>query len=245
MDRGIASIAPDDARSLLSWWAEAGVDWAIAEEPRNWLNDPAPAMTRSGAPESIERTVEQPLGPAIPDIATLEEFHAWIATGEDVPLARGIGRRALPHGPERASVMLIADAPGAEDLTEARPLGGDNRKLAQRMMAAIGVAWDELYSASLCTVHLPGQRLSEADLAACTEMVLKQIALVQPKSILLLGDGPSRALLGKSLPQARGRRHQLDGTVAVATFHPRHLIHRPADKRLAWLDLLLLTETEH
>jgi DNA polymerase len=60
----------------------------------------------------------------------------------------------------------------------------------------------------------------------------------------LFGDGPSQALLGKRLIDARGHIHKLEGVRSVATFHPRHLIKRPLDKSLAWQDLLLLMEDE-
>ena len=66
----------------------------------------------------------------------------------------------------------------------------------------------------------------------------------QPKRILLLGDGPSQALLGKPLTQARGHVHKVEGVRAVATFHPRQLINQPSNKSLAWRDLLLLMEDE-
>ena len=68
--------------------------------------------------------------------------------------------------------------------------------------------------------------------------------LAKPKRLLLLGDVPSRALLGKPLAAARGHVHKVEGIRAVVTFHPRQLINRPSDKALAWRDLLLLMEDE-
>jgi DNA polymerase len=61
---------------------------------------------------------------------------------------------------------------------------------------------------------------------------------------LLFGDGPSQALLGKPLVEARNHVHKVEGVRTVVTFHPRHLINRPLDKALAWKDLLLLMEDE-
>ena len=61
--------------------------------------------------------------------------------------------------------------------------------------------------------------------------------MAKPKRLLLFGDGPSQALLGKPLSQARGHVHKVEGVRTVATFHPRHLINRPLDKSLAWKDL--------
>jgi uracil-DNA glycosylase len=68
--------------------------------------------------------------------------------------------------------------------------------------------------------------------------------LARPKRLLLLGDGPCRALLGQPLLAARGHVHKVEGVRTVATFHPRSLLQRPSDKAKAWADLLLLMEDE-
>ena len=86
--------------------------------------------------------------------------------------------------------------------------------------------------------------MTAADRDACAEIARKHIRLAKPQRLLLLGDGPSQALLGKPLAAARGHAHKIEGVRAVATFHPRHLIKRPLDKSLAWKDLLLLMEDE-
>ena len=84
--------------------------------------------------------------------------------------------------------------------------------------------------------------MSPAERELCIEIARRHIRLASPKRLLLLGDGPCQALLGKPLASARGTVHKVEGVRTVATFHPRHLIHRPLDKSLAWKDLLLLME---
>lgn len=86
--------------------------------------------------------------------------------------------------------------------------------------------------------------MNASDRAECAEIARRHIRLAKPKRLLLLGDGPAQALLGKPLPQARGHVHKIEGIRTVVTFHPRHLINRPLDKSLAWKDLLLLMEDE-
>jgi DNA polymerase len=86
--------------------------------------------------------------------------------------------------------------------------------------------------------------MSAADREACAEIARHHIRLVQPKRLILFGEGPAQALLGKPLLAARGHVHKVEGVRAVATFHPRHLIKRPLDKSLVWKDLLLLMEDE-
>jgi DNA polymerase len=84
--------------------------------------------------------------------------------------------------------------------------------------------------------------MSEQDRAACADVARHHIRVAKPQRLLLLGDGPCVALLGKRLIEARGHVHKVEGVRTVATYHPRQLIKRPLDKSQAWRDLLLLME---
>jgi DNA polymerase len=150
----------------------------------------------------------------------------------------------MPHGPENAEIMLLSEAPTLEDFAAGQPIGGDSWELARQMLAAIKIPSEQAYSASLSCLHVPGARMSPDDRAACAEIARRHISLVKPKRLLLMGDGPSLALLGKPLPKARGHVHKVEGVRTVATFHPRQLINQPSNKSLAWKDLLLLMEDE-
>ncbi len=150
----------------------------------------------------------------------------------------------LPHGAEGAPVMLIAEMPAREDAAAGRPIGGEAWALTEKMLAAIGIAADDAYCANLACFHAPGAKLGAGDLEACAEIARRHIALARPKRLLLLGDAPARALLGKPMTAARGQVHKVEGVRAVVTFHPRQLLMRPSDKALAWRDLLLLMEDE-
>jgi uracil-DNA glycosylase family 4 len=216
---------------LLEWWVEAGVHVTVAEEPRNWLSPPA-------KPASPDANIAEP------SHDTLAELQNWLASSAQLPLASASARRILPHGPENPAVMLLSDAPALEDLASGQPIGGEAWKLAEKMLAAIGIAADEAYSASLTCFPSPGARMTEEDRAACAELARKHIGLVKPKRLLLLGDGPCKALLGQPLPGARGHAHKVGGVRTVATFHPRWLLQRPSDKAKAWTDLLLLMEND-
>ncbi len=227
------SIGIAEARGALGWWLEAGVDVAIQEEPRDWLK---PA--RSPPPAAPIVNVAEPTH------ETLGQLQDWLASSAQLPLASSTARRILPHGPERADVMLLSDAPALEDFAAGQPIGGDSWALAGRMLAAIGMSADKAYSASLSCFHSPGARINDKERAACAEIARRHIRLVEPKRLILFGDGPCLALLGKRLVEARGHVHKVEGIRTVATFHPRHLIKRPLDKSLAWRDLQLLMEDE-
>ena len=138
--------------------------------------------------------------------------------------------------------MLLSDAPSLEDYAAGQPIGGDAWVLMQRMLAAIGLQPDQAYCASLSPIHSPGARLGDRDREDYAEIARRHIGLAKPQRLLLLGDGPSQALLKKRLIDARGHVHKIEGVRTVATFHPRQLIKRPLDKSLAWRDLQLLME---
>ena len=226
-------IGVAEARGALGWWLEAGVDVAIQEDPRDWLKQ----RSAPSAPAPVANIAE-------PSHETLSQLQGWLASSTQLPLASATARRILPHGPEKTDVMLLSDAPALEDFAAGQPIGGDSWILAGRMLAAIGMSIDAAYSASLSCFHAPGARMDDKERDACAEIARRHIRLVEPKRLILFGDGPCLALLGKRLVEARGHVHKVEGVRAVATFHPRHLIKRPLDKSLAWRDLLLLMEDE-
>jgi DNA polymerase len=224
---GIA-MGEREAASALRWWLESGVDVPIQEQARNWFE-------RGAAPAPVQ----EPLEPeALP--ASLDAFHQWLA-GPQAPLFAGRSKPVLPQGAEGAEVMLLSEPPTRDEIAAGLPIGGEAAELMERMLAAIGMA-GQAYSANLSCFPSASPRLSPKDLETCGESARRHVALAKPKLLLLLGDAPCRAVLGKALLQARGHVHKVEGVRTVATFHPRQLLKRPSDKALAWKDLLLLTE---
>jgi DNA polymerase len=224
-----------EAASALRWWLEAGVDAAIQEQPRNWFE-------RAATPAATEPEQRAEPAPSAPP-ASLEEFQQWLATSPDAPLSTGVSKAVLPQGAEGAEVMLISEPPTNDELESGAPIGGAAAELMERMLAAIGMQ-GKAYSANLACFHSPGSRLTPKQLEQCADAARKHVALAKPKRLLLLGDAPARALLGKTLLQARGHVHKIEGVRTVVTFHPRQLLKRTSDKALAWKDLLLLAEEQ-
>jgi len=227
-----SAIDREAVAAALAWWTEAGVDVAISETPRDWLKSAATAPAVAAAPPETAPTVHE----------DLSAFRHWLSSEPGLPLDRVGARRVLPHGAEGAEIMLLSDPPGIDDGDQ--PIGGEAWTLAVRMLAAIGIAPDDAYSASLACFAAPGTKLTPSEIIACADIARRHVALVQPKRLVLLGEGPTRALLGESLPQARGRLHKVEGVRTIATHHPRMLLKRPHDKAHAWRDLLLLMEEE-
>jgi len=220
------------AAGLLGWWLDAGVDVAVSEQPRDW---------RRPLPASVANAIAAPPAEAPTDLFA---FREWLETAADLPLDRGGARRVLPVGAEHAPIMLLADFPGEQEASEGRPLTGDSWMLATRMLAAIGIAPERAYLATLACFHAPGTKMVAAELDRCAAIARDHIRLARPERLLLFGDAPARALTGQPLAAARGRVHRIEGVRTVATFHPRWLLQRPSDKALAWKDLILLMSDE-
>ena len=237
---GGESNAPStaEAASALAWWLEAGVDVAVQEAPRDWLRAAAVASQTALTPPQVPSDSID----AMPE--TLDLFRDWLGSAPSLPFAAAGARRVLPRGSENAPIMLIAEMPGLDDAADGQPIGGEAWALTQRMLAAIGIDADEAYCASLSCFHSPAAKMSPAEIDACAAIARRHLALAKPKRLLLLGDVPARALVGRPLAAARGHVHQVEGVCTVATFHPRMLLENSTRKADAWRDLLLLMEEQ-
>ena len=231
-------MASDWAASALTWWADAGVDVIVGEEPRDWLNPKAPAPSTAPAP-SVRPSAEP-----IPD--QLDLFQSWLATSDALPFASASAPRVTPCGDPAAGLMVMIDMPAAEDCASGAMLSGEAGQLFDRMLAAIGRTREMIYLAALSCLRSPTGRFDAAGAAACAEIARRHIGLAAPRALLLFGDSCSKALLGGAVAQTRGRWHEIatpHGVVrTLATIRPEDLIRQPRLKALAWADLQLLME---
>lgn len=240
-----ADLSRAEALSLLAWWIDAGVDLAVQEEPRDWRRKSPPAAEPQAASAiAPEASAPSPVAPIarVPGggASDLDSFHAWLAESADLPLFRAGAARALPYGPANAELMLLTGIPAPGDAAEGKPIGGLALLLTERMLRAAGLDPAAVYIAAQTCFSGTGTRFSEADSAACRDTILAQIALAAPKRLLLLGDHPSKLLLGQPMATARGKLHRIAGIPTAVTFPPHHLLANSGHKALAWADLLLI-----
>ena len=237
--RGNESPSPAAVESLLQWWSDAGVGCLVDEAPRDWLRL-ASAETAPAAPPAPDRpAVDEPALPA-----QLDLFHAWLASDGSLPFATPAAPRVCPSGNPTAGLMMLTDMPAAEDCNSGTLLSGEVGRLFDRMLAAIGRDRGSIYLASLSCLRSPGGSFSGDSVTQCARLAVHHVALAAPKALLLLGDTCTKAMLGLSVIQARGRWHSLAthaGDIDVlASFHPAYLLEQPAAKRHAWADLQML-----
>ncbi|HTU10565.1 MAG TPA: uracil-DNA glycosylase family protein [Allosphingosinicella sp.] len=225
------------AESALSWWEEAGVDTIAGEAPRDWLAPPKPGIATTAAP--VEAAPPAPTE-ALP--GDLPAFQAWLAATDAIPFASPMARRAAPAGDPAAALMAIVDLPTAAGALFADEAGA----LVDRMLAAIGQNRETIYLAPFSPIRPPAGRIDKDGVDFLARAMRHHIGLVAPRALLIFGDSCSRALLGTTMTQARGRWHEVEtpaGPIkAVVTIRPQELLVQPKLKTHAWADLQLLME---
>jgi DNA polymerase len=147
-------------------------------------------------------------------------------------------------GNTQADWMIIGEAPGAEEDRQGEPFVGRAGQLLTAMLQAIGLQRDQVYIANMLKCRPPGNRDPHADeIEHCMKYLYRQIDLIQPKMILVVGRIAAQSLLHTSQPvgKLRAKLHKLaDREIPlVVTYHPAYLLRSPAEKRKAWQDLCL------
>ena len=245
-----------------------GADEALEEAPQDRTLARAPAVVPTGlARPSVAAPVPPPapVRPAAPPAAAFAPASlraGELAAGADSlealrealaamnhPLRETAGNLVLADGVPDSGLVLIGEAPGADEDRQGRPFVGVSGQLLDRMLASIGVERARnAYLTNILPWRPPGNRTpTDAEMTVFTPFVLRHLALVRPRHVVLLGGTAAKALLRRSegITRLRGRWHTLDvpglGPVpALATLHPAYLLRQPAAKRDAWTDLRLL-----
>lgn len=225
------------AASTLEWWRDAGVDVLVGDDPFDWLAAPEPVAVTSAAPAAAAPEAD---AAALPQ--ALDAFLAW-RIGQAAPEAGWGMTLVSASGPRDADLMILVDCP-ERDAGDSL-LGGAAGRLFDRMLAAIGRSRADVHLASVCAARPIAGRMPRDMEARLGEIARHHAGLAGPRRLLVMGDAASRAILSTNVMEARGRLHVLNHkggktTEAVASFHPRMLLERPALKAEAWKDLQML-----
>ena len=180
---------------------------------------------------------------------SVEALGALVAGFDGCPLKRTATNTVFVDGNPAAPVMIIGEAPGADEDRIGRPFVGRAGQLLDRMLAAIGLDRSGVLITNVIYWRPPGNRTpTTAEIASCLPFVFRLIALAHPKVLVLSGGTAAGALLAQSqgITRLRGRWFDLavpglDQPVpTLPTFHPSFLLRTPERKREAWRDLLSL-----
>lgn len=147
-------------------------------------------------------------------------------------------------GDRRADLLVVGEAPGAEEDRQGEPFVGRAGQLLNSMLRAMGAPRETVYIANLLKCRPPGNRDPAPDEVACCQPFLqRQIGLLRPRALLAVGRIAAQNLLGTDRPigKLRGVVHRYGpgGTPLIVTYHPAYLLRSPTEKRKAWADLRL------
>jgi DNA polymerase len=194
-------------------------------------------VRRSRAPTSTPAVV--PPQPESPDwnslAATVRDCRLCGLCETRTQTVFGVGNRA-------ARLMVIGEAPGAEEDRQGEPFVGRAGQLLNSMLRAAGFERGEVFIANVLKCRPPHNRdPSDEETERCLPYLRRQIELVAPAAILCVGRIAAQRLLGTDTPigRLRGRVHRLDGRPVVVTYHPAYLLRSPGEKRKSWDDLKL------
>ena len=245
---GTAPILDD--MTALRLQIEWGADEALADAPLDrFAPPPAQAPPRGTAPRIVPAPSAAP--ESLASLETLDALHAAMAAYEGCPLRMTATHTVRPDGNPQAGLVLVGDAPGADDDRSGRAFSGAAGQVLDQVLASIGLDRSQMLLATVSPWRPPGNRpLAEAEVQACLPFLLRLLALVRPRRLVLLGALPVRALTGSTEPVRRLRGRWLDATVpAIETPIPalalppvEQWMRSAASKRELWGELLLLRD---
>lgn len=249
-----------DALTALRLQIEWGADEALGDMPFDGLAGAAPVARPVEVPRPVTVPVTKRAVPApalrakdIADAATtIAELRAALAAFDGCALKDTATNLVFADGNPASGLMLVGDGPGADEDRAGRPFVGAPGQLLDRMMLSIGMTRADCLITNLIPWRPPGNRNpTDAEIQVCLPFLLRHIALVRPRRLVLLGALPAQAVLGGKLgiPKMRGKWMMatipgLDAPIpALPMLHPAYLLGSPSVKRDAWADWLLLQRT--
>lgn len=156
------------------------------------------------------------------------------------PLEKTRNNLVFGTGDPKADVMVVGEAPGAEEDLQGKPFVGRAGKLLTDILKAINFTREEVYITNTVKCRPPGNRNpSPEEMAVCLPYLEKQIEFIKPKMILCLGLIAASGLLKLKLPlgKMRGNVYEHAGAKVMVTYHPAALLRNPQWKRGAWEDV--------
>ncbi|MDP6786898.1 MAG: uracil-DNA glycosylase [Rhodospirillales bacterium] len=252
---------PMAPRDLLAWYLDAGVDEAIGDRPVNRyaaVARPAPVAEPPPAPDPappLPAAARAPSGPVqtaydlAAAAASVEALGRALESFDDCPLKKTATNLVFCDGSETARLIMIGEAPGAEEDRQGCPFVGPSGQLLDRMLASVGLDRTQVLISNTVFWRPPGNRTpTTAEIAACLPFVERLIELVDPAFLVALGGAAAKTLLARneSVGKLRGKwfpysTPRLPRPVqATATYHPAYLLRSPAQKRAVWRDLLAI-----
>ncbi|MFK5912808.1 MAG: uracil-DNA glycosylase [Woeseiaceae bacterium] len=243
---------------------EMGIDVWVERNPSiEMLPSSSPADIKSKqtinvvAPQVDEAAVETPevttsknIASEIIDLPPSIETLDWnplrtqVEQCQQCELSKNRQKTVFGAGDQNAKLMIIGDAPNTEDEKQNQMFSAEAGQLLNAMLKAMGYSRNDVYITNTVKCRtLDNSDANEAESLACEPYLLRQIKLLQPTLILLLGNAAAHSVLKNksTMARLRGQLHYVDGinVPMLVSYHPAYLLRAPNEKRKAWEDLQL------
>jgi uracil-DNA glycosylase len=213
----------------------------LAESKTTQIPDAPAKISQNKKIEILEKPED--LFTKAPDWITtnsIDALYASIHTCMNCPLGKTRKSFVFGAGNPNADLMIIGEAPGADEDEQGLPFVGRAGQLLTKILAAIDLSRDEVYIGNIIKCRPPGNRRPEqTEIDECKPYLDKQIELIQPKIILALGATAIDSLTGKKhvMGEVRGEVMDYHGIKLLVTYHPAYLLRKPNAKRDVWEDV--------
>ncbi|CAB3906992.1 hypothetical protein LMG26858_04532 [Achromobacter anxifer] len=235
--------------------APVAVAPAAAEPTPGRPGIPASILTRSGPPPrpAPKTEAEAPPPPPVPVAeairnASLDEMREQVVACSACGLCKGRRNAVFGHGGQPTRWLVVGEAPGEQEDRQGQPFVGRSGQLLDAMLSSVDMSRErDVFITNVIKCRPPGNRNPKPEeIAACSPYLMRQIALLKPERILVLGRFAAQTLLGTdaTIGSLRGRIHQLKTDEGleipvVVSYHPAYLLRSPSEKARAWQDLRL------
>jgi DNA polymerase len=205
-----------------------------------WVSRASAAQEQAPVPDVIaENAQPEP-------VDSWDALQAEVAPCTKCELCKSRTQTVFGSGNKNADWMIIGEGPGQNEDQQGLPFVGKAGLLLTEMLRTIGLDREEVFIANIVKCRPPANRDPKPiEIETCKPYLLRQIALLKPKIIVVLGRVAAQALLNTDEPigKLRGKIHALNDTPVVVVYHPAYLLRSMLDKRKAWEDLKLALQT--
>lgn len=265
-----------DTIAVLEWYQDMGVDESLSDAPCDWFElaemqaqaakaarsrevqvtgsragvPHAPPVSRASAPAPVAPdaaiVAAKELAGAADSLAALEEV---VRKFDGCALKTTAKNTCFKRGSDKARIMFIGEGPGRDEDIQGLPFVGRAGQLLDKMLAAAGLGESDVYITNIVYWRPPGNRTpTPQEVQACAPFLNRQVELLDPAFIILIGAPSSHHILNVTdgITRLRGKWREVDVGGArrscLPILHPAYLLRTPAAKRLAWRDMLVIRE---
>ena len=234
--------------ALLNWYAELGVDCFFNENPHDRMEILKDVQSNNNfsSSNSGKTSIKQIARRLADKCNTIEELRKVVENFEELDIKRGAINTVFADGNPKSDIMLIGEAPGANEDKYGIPFCGQSGKLLDNILAAIKLDRKNYYITNTIFWRPPANRRpTPNEIDVCRPFVEKHVSLVNPKIIILVGSTAVESLLDLKTPMGQLRKQEFKYNNqylkkpidTFVIFHPSYLLRQSSQKKTMWFDI--------